>query len=309
MEGIKNPFPLLVGQEHYLHLAGATLSPHHTAHKTLLNLPPSGGETGAGTTISIIDSGVEPGAVSPNATFNWVDDTAPQDATDRIGHGTGVAAIIADLAPDATLEIHKISDRPRISEWAVLAALAASSHADVVNMSLAFGLETRDCPTCGRQSHGARSHVFEICLEGVLDRNDRQIVVAAAGNNSADKLNYPARFGNVLAVCAATATGGPTGYTNHGTGNHHGGRHDGVFLAPGGDGSDHVVSTDIGGTVTGHTGTSFAAPYVSAMIALRRSGAGQGESRDQTLRYFGTNADTTVPGFSAKKYGNGLIRY
>jgi subtilisin family serine protease len=292
--------PMMLAQEHVLTFQQtAQLTPEHAHYKAMLGLPPMNNARGTGARVAIIDSGLDPSAgIVPVLARNWADDAAMADASDLLGHGTGVAAVLADVAPDAEIEIHKVSDRPRIPEYAAaLAMVAAAPRAAVVNMSLAFGLEERDCPRCGRQSHSVRSGIFETLLDRVAATCPDTIVVAAAGNKAAPELTYPARFAGVVAVGSVDGKGDLSAFSNHGTENHLGQPHEAVFYAPGGQraengvGADeYVVETTVGGTFSQHRGTSFSAPYVSGVIALLQGGPGSIRERKRVLRLLGTFA-------------------
>ncbi|MEO3818589.1 S8 family serine peptidase [Plantactinospora sp. B24E8] len=108
------------------------------------------GHTGAGTTVAVLDTGVD--ATHPDladAVVDARDFTGGADPDDRNGHGTHVASIVtgADprhrgVAPDTRiLNVKVLADDGFGSESAVLAGMewAASQGADVINMSLGGG--------------------------------------------------------------------------------------------------------------------------------------------------------------------------
>src|SRR5262249_46335776 len=96
-------------------------------------------------------------------------DAHPTVVDDVSGHGSVVASIIHDIVPNAEFTILKVGDHNPIPEWHVLSALIAAYDEDVVNMSLSFGLATRDCHVCGRhQTSSSRSAVFEQAIDEQL---------------------------------------------------------------------------------------------------------------------------------------------
>lgn len=85
------------------------------------------------------------------------------------------------------------------------------------------------------------------------------LIVAAAGNDSCECVHIPAALGSVLAVGAMDSEGSPTGSSNWGETY----RSQGI-LAPGVD----ILGAIPGGFTAARTGTSFATPIVSGIVAL-----------------------------------------
>lgn len=88
--------------------------------------------------------------------------------------------------------------------------------------------------------------------EGVL-------IVAAAGNNGCDCLHVPAALPSVLAVGAMDAQGLPIDYSNWGNAYQMQG-----ILALG----ENILGAESGGGISQKSGTSFATPIVSGIVAL-----------------------------------------
>lgn len=101
------------------------------------------GATGAGVRVAVIDSGVHPGhphvgAVGTGVSFDAAG-VRGDDAVDRLGHGTAVAAVIREKASDATIVPVKVFDRElRATVEALVAAItwAVEAQVDLINLSL-----------------------------------------------------------------------------------------------------------------------------------------------------------------------------
>ena len=151
------------------------------------------GRTGRGVSIAIVDSGVHPGHphIGRIAGGVAIDDqgTVGGDLTDRLGHGTAVAAAIQEKAPDAALLAVKVFDRElQTTGRALVEAIrwAVAARISIVNLSL--GTVNRDHET----ALGAA--VAEAVSSGVL------IVAAAPGDGA---VWLPAALPEVIGVSAA----------------------------------------------------------------------------------------------------------
>ena len=173
------------------------------------------------------------------------DDSADGSQNQARGHGTMVAGVIAQLAPDAKIMPVRVLnadgtgtvfDVVRGLRWAV------SHGASVVNLS--FGT-----PTPSRTLQNA---IQDARKAGV-------VVVASAGNAGKEQRDYPAGFSDAIAVAAVDSTDQKSSFSNYGS--------HVALSAPG----TAIRSTYIGGGFATWSGTSFAAPFVSGAAALIRA--------------------------------------
>jgi hypothetical protein len=156
-----------------------------------------------------------------------------------------------------------------------IAALASDdvSSADVVNLSLAFGLQDADCGQCGSRHKSALSEVFVFAIQILTHRGT--VVVAAAGNHKvepgvdAQELLYPARLSGVVAVGALDDMGGVLGTSNLGI-NVAGPNENPVLLFAAGRAPAGASPHETGRKPA----TSYACGYVSAMVAVIKAAAG-----------------------------------
>lgn len=285
----------------------------HDSYKQMFRWP---GPSASTKKILIADSGIASGdGFNIAAQKNFVDwgllNQAKDDHPQQ--HGTCIAEIIRDLCPQALLEVYKVVDsRNRASEWDTMAALIADCGAQVINLSLAFGLQDQKCAYCGRESHGSRSAVFENIINQIT-RNHDIIIVGAAGNQGKTELAYPARFSKVLAVGAINLCKSLAKYSNHSENDHQGGRHNRVFVLPGGerDLAEGAIPTEWVGTSNGNNicGTSFAAAYATAIIAhLWSKPQHVRKNSEQMIDYLAMNADKqSIPHYQYFDHGQGLM--
>jgi hypothetical protein len=204
-----------------------------------------------------------------------------------------------------------VGDGGYATEWDTLAALATRTGADVINLSLAFGLNTIQCSSCGYQSRTSRSAVFENILDQAAGQD--AIIVAAAGNAGAAALAFPARFGRVVAIESINGSGTLSQFSNRGALDEDGNPHPRVFVLPGGE--DQAGGTKptewIGTTAAGLpvAGTSQATAYASAIIAhVWGQPAHAAKSADDVVDLLVRGADRTMSAYTQADYGNGLMR-
>ncbi|PZG05785.1 type VII secretion-associated serine protease mycosin [Micromonospora craterilacus] len=223
--------------------------------------------TGSGVTVAVVDSGVDrrhPQLADRVLTGTDLLDPGGDGSRDCVGHGTGVASIIAaaprdgiafrGLAPNARILPVRVSEQQvvdgrgsgrtvgpdgfaRAIRWAV------DNGADVVNLSVVL---YADHPA-------VRAAVAYAVARDV-------VVVAAAGNlhGSGDPRPYPAAYDGVLGVGAVGADGTRAAFSQTGS-----------YLDLVAPGTDVLIAAPGQGHQRAE-GTSYAAPFVAATAALLR---------------------------------------
>jgi hypothetical protein len=295
--------------------ANFTFSKFHTQYKAVVGIPPAPSPDLGQIAIALVDSGIADDvdfAIADKR--NFVDPDYPKEVTDEHGHGTVIALILQDLAPGAQLIVYKVADaKGRVSEWDTLAALAVCAKADIVNLSLQFGLEGRVCKVCGRESHSSRSAVFENIAGQFANRHRQSILVGAAGNDGLSELAFPARFATLLAIGAVNSKGKLSAESNHGIQYNEAGTPDNRFVCPGGDDTIDPVET-VGSfgykdDLYWH-GTSFAAAYASGIVAnLLARHEKEGAQYSTILKELRESTDSkSLVEYDQKKHGHGLMK-
>ncbi len=220
--------------------------------------------TGAGVTVAVVDSGVDrthpqlAGRVLPGTDLL---DVGGDGGLDCVGHGTGVASIIAAAPRDGTA-FQGLAPRARIlpirvSEQQVVDGRGTGRTATPVDLGRAIRWAVDQGAAVANLSVVlyADHPVVRAAVAYALSRD--VVVVAAAGNGPADgqRHPYPATYDGVLGVGAVGATGGgPTSRTHV------------DLVAPGLD----VLVAAPGDGHRSAAGTSYAAPFVAATAALLR---------------------------------------
>ena len=210
---------------------------------------------GQGVRVGVVDSGINPHPAlngSLRSGSSYLDDTGASDTSDRYGHGTQVAGLIAGVdetgyigaSPGVELVPLKITDGKSVATSAVCRAIYGGIddyNCSVLNLSL--GIRT--------DSQALREAVEYAEQKGV-------VIVSAVGNNGNAGIFYPAFYETVIGVGAVDETGAVYYHSN---------QNDSVFLtAPGAN----VKTTGRVGGYTNASGTSFAVPYVTAAAAVLR---------------------------------------
>jgi subtilisin family serine protease len=168
---------------------------------------------------------------------------SPEENADVLGHGTAVASVIARLAPNASLVDIRVFHRgTAIPGAAVLAGLrlALETRVRVINLSLAL----------------KAAYVPELWSISEQAYRQNQIIIAARRNMPMVENGFPAEFSSCIGVDRDTL---PTPY-------HVRYRPDqAIEFATNGE---EVKVAEAGGGYSIRTGTSFAAPAVSAFCSL-----------------------------------------
>lgn len=231
---------------------------------------------------------------------------------DGNGHGTHVAGVIAALLNNnqgvagiagggVKLLPIKVTNLAGATDSVLLVEAikrAIDKGADVINMSIG--------------TLSAREPLLSQSLEAAIDLASQRgiLVVAAAGNESdrsagsVEGVTVPAAYPKVIAVGAFNEAGGIANYSNGGP--------ELDILAPGGEGSDPILSTwPTYATLENlqrrvrtlnyamASGTSMAAPHVSAVAALLLAREPEMTPAQVRARLIATADDTGVAGFDA----------
>jgi type VII secretion-associated serine protease mycosin len=244
---------------------------------------------GSGVTVAVLDSGVDGhhpdlvGQVLPGTDFV---NPGGDGQADAVGHGTTVAALIAGRNDDAE-GIEGLAPKAKILPVRVLDADNRYSDARTVANAVRWAVDHGAGVVNLSLGGSERSPELADAIDYAFERD--VVVVACTGNEmppEADLVWYPAREPGVLAVTGLDHTTANRLWPGALTGKQT------VLAAP----ASEMDGAKPGGGYTSVSGTSFAAPLVSAAAALVRSKWPQMSAADVVNRLIRTATDIGDPG-------------
>ena len=249
---------------------------------------------GRGVRVAVIDSGVDDTHPQLRGRVTAGDDFLkdnPDGRQDCVGHGTGVASIIAaapadgvpfhGLAPRATVVPVRISEQEQINGKIVGRRGTSRDFADAIDFA----------------SDPDRGDAQVINLSLVMTAPDDQVRAAVGNEGEPDKANltpYPASYPGVIGVGAIGPDGLRAPYSQHGS-------YVDVMAA-----GDKITVTALRSGLTTGNGTSYATPFVAATAALIRQRFPQLTPAQVAHRIIAT-ADPAPGGRHSDEYGFGLL--
>lgn len=187
------------------------------------------------------------------------------------GHGTMIAGLIDEIAPQTRMIIARVADSDGVATaWTIIEGLAfAETHgAEVANISLGTPNQI-----------AALSDVIDWCEDNNL------LVVAGIGNADSRDAMFPARYSAVICVAGLNPDNTKASFSNWD------GKTNSAAPATG------IISQWWDGRLGTWAGTSFSAPMVSAAIAdcLRRTNILSTSALRNAVKNSGTNIDALNP--------------
>ena len=236
--------------------------------------------------VAVVDTGVDPNhtalqnRVIPTK-INTSSSGIRNNSMDDAGHGTNVAGIIADCTlENVYIKPYKVLDTYGNGTTVSVAAginCAVKDGVNVINISAGFEEDS------------------EILREAVTNAEQNDItVVSSAGNDGTDTLYYPASYSSVLKIAAVNESNIIANFSTFGSYID--------FAAPG----VNIKTTGLNNTYVTVKGTSFASPFVSAVIASML-GVDNKMSVEDITEILADDAIEVHEDESRIKCGNGVI--
>jgi subtilisin family serine protease len=238
---------------------------------------------GAGVTIAVLDTGVDPTHPALTAHlvsgYDFVDnDTDPSEVgaigvSRAYGHGTFVTGLVVLAAPEARIMPVRVLDPNGVGDvWRLAKGIvwAANNGADIINLSLSTRTHT---------------HVTNEVIGNLASNGRGVVVVAAAGNAASNIPQFPAAEGGsrVISVGASTSTDSLAPFSDYGSWVR--------VAAPG----VSLWSTVPGGTYASWSGTSMATALVSGEAGLVRASYPTLGAQDVISRIANTSVKISGP--------------
>ncbi|MBR4656233.1 MAG: S8 family serine peptidase [Oscillospiraceae bacterium] len=247
---------------------------------------------GRGVRIGIVDSGVNPHPDISDRLLpgrNYVEGTADEeDTSDRNGHGTAMAGLIAGagehgyigVAPESEVIPLKITEGKSVKVSNICRAIYGGIDdfdCDILNLSLGV------------------TDIYESLREAVEYAEQQGVfLVSASGNNGRTTLYYPAAYDTVAGVGMVDRDGVVADHSTH---------NESVMLtAPGVD----VRSISASGSYSVYSGTSYAVPQVVGAAAVLLSIDGALTPADLRRLLSETATDIDSDGWD-EYYGYGIL--
>jgi len=200
--------------------------------------------------VALIDTGISPLAIDPEHIGEGKNYALPdRDTADVLGHGTALAGLILDTAPDAILI-------PLVYSTRTTGGKSVQCNVKTIAQIIRDAVDVYDCRVINI-SAGITQDVP--ALRDAINYAEEQgvVVVAAVGNThrTTPKLSYyPACYDTVIGVGALRRDGKVASFSQ---------RHGVSLVAPG----DAVKVRDLQGRTTTASGTSYAAAQVTGAVA------------------------------------------
>lgn len=253
--------------------------------------------------IAVIDTGCDKNHYCINdrivETKNFINNS--NDVTDKVGHGTHVAGIIAanrspkgitGIAPESKLHIYKVLDKNSGGIEPIINAInyASEQNIDIINLSLGTNTYNEEL----------KKAIDRVISKGIS-------VVSASGNEakgdngSVDEICYPAYFREVIEVGSINKDNNMSSFSNS---------NENMDLATYGG---SILSLYPNNKFATTSGTSMATPLVSGALALLKqkfkAEFGRNPECESELYAQLIKNTKTLPDVSRKLQGNGILYF
>lgn len=232
--------------------------------------------------VALIDSGISPIAIDTAHIGKGKNYALPdRDTADVIGHGTALAGLILDAAPDAVLV-------PLVYRTMTAGGKSVQCSVKVIAQMIRDAVDVYDCRVINISAGVSRD--VSVLREAISYAEEQDVVVVASVGNTnrtaPESSYYPASYDTVIGVGALRKDGKVASFSQ---------RH-GVSLAAPGDALEVV---DLRGQTTTASGTSFAAAQVTGAAAALLATSPDLTPAQVRERLFDSAKDLGAAGFDA----------
>ena len=264
---------------------------------------------GTGIKVAVLDTGVDLDHSDLVANLAWSkSEIGSPTADDKNGHGTHVSGTV--LAVDNAIGVVGVAPEAKLYALQVLRP-SGTGYADDITK----GVEDARYGPDGILATGDEANIISMSLGGpsplgtafeyqmITAYSERIVLVAAAGNDGTESIDYPAAYPEVIAVGATDQNNVRASFSDYGA--------DLELVAPGVD----VLSTYKGDSYAYGSGTSMSTPHVSGTVALMLTTTPDAYDLDHNgiwspdeirNKLHATSTDLGTPDWD-KYYGYGLV--
>ncbi len=246
--------------------------------------------------IMVVDTGIsEHSDLNDNILFDLCRSFIPEEDTkDLTGHGTSVAGVIA--AKDSEFGIVGVAPNSKIIAVKVMSKVNKNIIKSI-EQALAYAKEVK--PDIINMSLGSSARLSSHCEILIQELYDMNIPIVCAIGNSGDKYScFPANYPQTFSASSYSKNRDISNFSSRGD--------DCDFALPG----EQILTTSLNNQYAIVKGTSFAAPFLSGIIALILSNwkkNNKNYSIQELKDFLIKNTSDHGPTGKDKMYGYGII--
>jgi minor extracellular protease Epr len=213
------------------------------------------GNKGEGTTVAVLDSGIDSHKdlddnINYELAFDAINNSDIKDAT---GHGTGVAGVVA--ANDCGFGIVGVAPRSKVIPIKILGNNNSVPSMSCIERAFEYVLKIK--PDVVNMSFGGRSPLSPLCEKYLHEMREKNIVVVCAAGNHGENFDcYPAKYSNTISVTSYNKNRNISNFSSRSS--------SADFALPG----ESILTTHLGNKYATVNGTSYSSPFLAGILSI-----------------------------------------